>query len=249
MLDDWGLARRIAYGRGVTALFYGPPGTGKTASAEAIAHELDRPICVVDYSKIQSCWVGETEKNITRAFTEAARAGAVLFWDEADAMFYDRDDASRSWEVRDVNVLLQQIERFEGLCILSTNRHATLDKAFERRISLKVEFAPPDRAMRADIWRKLLPPKMPLGRDVNLAALAEHDLTGGEIKNVVMNTARLAVCRGADATVMDADFTEAVRMELDGRWSAKGQMGFACASAEQTLRGHGKRRVRANGDA
>ena len=227
LFDDWGLGRRIAYGRGVTALFYGPPGTGKTASAEATAHRLGRTILVANYAEIQNCWVGETEKNIARIFREAQREEAVLFWDEADAMFYDRDDASRTWEVRDVNVLLQEIERFEGLCILSTNRHVTLDKAFERRVSLKIEFAPPDRAMRVEIWRRLLPRKMPLERDVRVADLAAHELTGGEIKNVVMNAARLAVCRGEDATVTRADFEGAMRMELEGRWSGGGgRMGF-----------------------
>ena len=148
LMDDWGLGELIPYGRGTVLLFSGPPGTGKTATAEALAHELEKPILVADYSRIQNCFVGQTEKNIVRVFREARSQDAVLFWDEADAMFYDRDLAARTWEVRDVNVLLQQLERFEGTCILATNRKVSLDKALERRIALKVDFELPDRAQR-----------------------------------------------------------------------------------------------------
>ena len=97
-------------------------------------------LLVVDYSQIQNCLLGQTEKNIARAFRDARENDAILFWDEADAMFYDRDSTSHNWEVRDVNVLLVEIERFEGICVLATNRKLTLDKALERRISLKVAF-------------------------------------------------------------------------------------------------------------
>ncbi len=114
LLEDWGLAEAVPYGRGVTVLFSGAPGLGKTACAEAVAHELGKDIIVASYAEIQNCWVGQTEKNIVRLFRQAADEGAVLFWDEADAMFYDRDSASRNWEVRDVNVLLQELERFPG---------------------------------------------------------------------------------------------------------------------------------------
>jgi len=120
LMDDWGLANAVPYGRGVTMLFSGPPGTGKTACAEATASRLKRDIMVANYAEIQNCWVGQTEKNIVRIFRSAADDDAVLFWDEADAMFFDRDSASRNFEVRDVNVLLQELERFDGLCILAT---------------------------------------------------------------------------------------------------------------------------------
>src|SRR3989339_861841 len=132
-LDEWGLGKTIAYGRGVTILFYGPPGTGKTASAEGLAKECGKALLVADYSQIQNCFVGQTEKNIVRVFRNAIEDDAVLFWDECDAMFYDRESAQYSWEARDINILLQQIERFPGLCILSTNRQGILDKALERR--------------------------------------------------------------------------------------------------------------------
>jgi SpoVK/Ycf46/Vps4 family AAA+-type ATPase len=131
LIDDWGLGEMIPYGRSPVLLFSGSPGTGKTATAQGIAHELNKPILVVDYSRIQNCFVGQTEKNIVRVFQEAKKQDAVLFWDEADVMFYDRDSSRYNWEVRDVNVLLQQLEHFEGVCILATNRKITLYKAFE----------------------------------------------------------------------------------------------------------------------
>lgn len=184
---------------------------------------------VANYAEIQNCFVGQTEKNIVRIFREATEADAVLFWDEADAMFYDRDSAMRSWEVRDVNVLLQELERFPGVCILATNRKGTLDKALERRITLKIEFERPDRALRERIWRKTIPSGMPVGGDVDLRVLAEKDLTGGEIKNVVLNAARIALARNKKGPVGMADFEEALRLECSGQWSRKrnGQIGFA----------------------
>jgi len=217
MLGDWGLGKSIAYGRGVTLLFSGPPGVGKTAAAEGLARELGLPILVADYAQIQNMFVGGTEKNIAATFRRARRAHALLFWDEADAMFYGRDQGQRPWEVRDVNVLLTELERFEGVCVLATNRPGSLDAALERRVTLKVEFSAPDRVAREKIWRKLLPRKLPLAEDVDLARLAEAALSGGEIKNAVLNAARLAILRGPRARVRMADLEKAVALELGGR--------------------------------
>ncbi len=219
LVKEWGLGDVIAYGRAVTLMFSGPPGVGKTACAEAMAHELGKPILVADYASIQNCYVGVTEKNIVRTFREARKAGAVLFWDEADAMFFDRNTANKSWEVRDVNVLLQELEKYEGVCILATNRKLSLDQALERRISLKVEFERPDGEMRRLIWQKLMPKKMPTAQDVDLDRLSEADLTGGEIKNVVLNAARMALARGAEGPVRMGDFLDALELESGGRWS------------------------------
>jgi AAA+ superfamily predicted ATPase len=219
LMNKWGLRTAFPYGTGVTMLFYGPPGTGKTATAEAIAHELGMPLLVADYAKIQNCWVGQTEKNISATFRKARQHRAVLFWDEADAMFFDRDSASRTWEVRDVNVLLQEIERFEGVCILATNRKATLDKALERRITAKIEFPRPDRALRESIWKRLLPSSMPLAKDVNFTELSQKDLSGGEIKNVILNAARAACGRKGKAPVSMDDFRRALDQEVKGSWA------------------------------
>ena len=149
-------------------------------------------------------------------------------------MFYDRDSARYSWEVRDVNVLLQQLERFDGVCILATNRKITLDKALERRISLKVEFARPDPRERRHIWQKFLPRKLPIDRDVNLDRLSEADLAGGEIKNVVLNAARLALQRNAEGPVSMQDFSTAIEMETCNRWNIEGrkQIGFSSRSTD-----------------
>ncbi|MGH7822221.1 MAG: ATP-binding protein [Candidatus Binatia bacterium] len=213
LLHDWGLRETVPYGRGLALLFYGPPGVGKTACAEALAHELGKRIIVADYSAIQGKYVGETEKAVVAAFQEASRSDAVLFWDEADAMFFDRDMATVTWEVRDVNVLLQEVERFPGLCILSTNRKVALDKDLERRIAVKIEFQRPDRNPRRMIWEKLLPKKMPLAGDVDLDRLAAADLSGAEIKNVVLNAARRALTRSDRGPVKMEDFEEALRLE------------------------------------
>ena len=226
LMHTWGLGAVFNYGTGATMLFHGPPGTGKTATAEAVAHELGRPLLAVDYSRVQNCFVGQTEKNIVRIFKKARQQNAVLFWDEADAMFFDRERTQYTFEVRDVNVLLQEIERFEGVCILATNRKATLDKALERRISAKVEFPRPDRSLRESLWRKLIPGKLPLAGDVDLARLAGADLAGGEIKNIILNAARFACARDAAGRVTAEDFDRALAMETRERWSTRKNIGF-----------------------
>ena len=217
LIRDWGLGEVIPYGRGVTILFSGPPGTGKTACAEAVAHELQRPILVADYASILNCYVGNTQKNITRIFREARKNKAVLFWDEADAMFYSRDMARHTWEVQDANVILTELEKFDGVCILATNRKVALDPALERRISLKIEFTRPEQMMRRQIWQRLLPAKLPIADGVDLDELAKADLSGGEIKNAVLNAARMALSRDDCGQLMRDDFIEAIRLEREGR--------------------------------
>jgi len=214
LIEEWGLGSIIPYGRAVTLLFSGPPGVGKTACAEAFAEEIDRKLLVADYSRIESCFVGGTEKGIVRTFREAERHKAVLFWDEADAMFYDRNDGMHTWEVRHVNVLLQELERFDGVCILATNRKTHLDPALERRLSLRVAFTRPDQAMRRHIWAKLVPKKMPVAPDVDWDALSRDDLSGAQIKNAIINAARAALSREDMPMITMDDFRGAIRTEI-----------------------------------
>jgi SpoVK/Ycf46/Vps4 family AAA+-type ATPase len=227
MFDKWGLSETFPYGTATTVLFFGPPGTGKTACAEAVAHRLNKPIMVVNSSDVLDKYVGESDKNIVKVFEEAKNVGAVLFWDEADALFYDRDSAFHNWEVRVVNILLQEMEKFKGVCILSTNRNLILDKALERRIAIKVQFERPNKKQRQQIWGKLVPKNMPLAEDVSVERLSEEDLSGGEIKNVVLNAARLSLCRGSDGPITMLDFEKALRMEREGSWTGnKNDFGF-----------------------
>jgi hypothetical protein len=232
LLDAWGFAEVLPYGRTIAILLSGPPGVGKTACAEAIADELHRPILAVDYSVVQNCYLGQTEKNIVRIFRDARIANAVLFWDEADAMFYDRGSAQHAWEAREVNVLLQELERFDGVCILATNRKISLDAALSRRIAIKIELERPNRELRRQIWDKLLPRKMPLAADVDLERLSKADFVGGEIKNVIVNAARRALLRGERSRVTMSDFEEAVRQEHANRWGGEGcrRLGFGQGS-------------------
>jgi SpoVK/Ycf46/Vps4 family AAA+-type ATPase len=216
--ETWGIAKTIKYGIGMTMLFSGPPGTGKSACAEAMAHELNKLIIVVNYAQIQSRWVGETAKNTVRIFKKARDNDAVLFWDEADAMFLDRDSMTYSWEVREVNLLLQELEKFEGVCILATNRKRSLDEALQRRIALKIDFEKPEPPMRKKILEKLIPDTMPLAENINLDELCRQDFSGGEIKNVVLNAARIALGRSKNAVVNQDDFLKAIQMETQGGW-------------------------------
>ncbi len=213
-LEKWGLRDLLPYGGGVTLLFSGPPGVGKTASAEGLAKTLGKPILIVDHADVQSCWVGETEKNLRRCFRDAADEDAVLFWDEADALFYDRELAQRSWEISAVNVLLKEIEAFEGVCILATNRPAALDPALTRRVNLRVDFPQPTREMSAQIWRTLLPEKFPHREQVDFESLGRLGLNGGQIKNAVLNAARSLQLHGERAGVGTEVLRQAAEREL-----------------------------------
>lgn len=157
-----------------------------------------------------------------------------MLWDEADALLYAREDAGPNCEVRDVNVILQELERFEGVCILATNRRQKLDKALSRRISMQVEFKRPQTAaVRLQIWQAMLPPKLPLDSNVDLDALASEDLSGGEIKNVLLNAARFAAARNdAEPKLTPADFEQAVRWELQARQQNQKPIGFNHGSTQ-----------------
>jgi SpoVK/Ycf46/Vps4 family AAA+-type ATPase len=198
IFQRWGLGERHATGRGLAFNFAGPPGTGKTICAEAIAHALDRKLLVVDYAEAESMWIGETPKNIVATFRSAVEQNAVLFFDEADAIASRRSAGSPTRYEREsnltVNVLLRELEAFNGIVIFATNLAANFDPAFERRIRTHVLFEMPGVEERARIWQlQLHPKKTPLAPDVDFRQLAErYTMSGGDIKNAVIKAAAAA---------------------------------------------------------
>jgi hypothetical protein len=196
VLHDWGFDARLSTGRGLYVLFAGPSGTGKTLAAEVIARELDVELLRVDLSGVISKYIGETEKNLERVFEVAERTDAILFFDEADALFGKRSevkDAHDRYANIEVNFLLQRLETFEGAAILATNFVQNIDQAFTRRIHITVEFPFPDEDSRLAIWRNHLPGRTPVSDSVDLPFMARHfEIAGGSIRNVVLNAAFLA---------------------------------------------------------
>ncbi len=212
---EWGFAKKFNKGRGLSALFDGDPGTGKTLSAEVIAAELGLGLFRVNVANIVSKYIGETEKNLTRVFGEARGAQAVLLFDEADSLFAKRVEVKGSndrFANMETNVLLQLIERYDGLVILTTNLKSSIDTAFERRLSFKINFPFPEAEMRAAIWEHMLPPSAPLGDDVDHYELGRcFELSGGSIKNAVLRAAYRAASTGETMT-MD-HFADAAKRE------------------------------------
>src|SRR5687768_9230407 len=180
----WGLGERHATGLGLAFNFAGPPGTGKTICAEAIAHALGMKLLVVDYAEVESMWMGETPKNIVNAFRAAGEQRAVLFFDEADAIASRRSVGASMAFMREsnttVNVLLRELEAFNGVVIFATNLAANFDPAFERRIRTHVRFEMPGADERELIWKvQIHPSKTPLASDVDFRALAEQYAVSG----------------------------------------------------------------------
>jgi AAA+ superfamily predicted ATPase len=194
---DWGFERKMSLGKGLTVLFSGASGTGKTLAAEIIAGELDLEIYKIDLSLIVSKYIGETEKNLAKIFSEAETSNAILFFDEADALFGKRSEVKDSHD-RYANIeiayLLQKMEEYEGITILASNLRKNLDEAFVRRIKYIIEFPLPDESHRYQIWQVHLPQQAPLGDDLDFEFLAKKfKLTGGNIKNTILHAAFLSV--------------------------------------------------------
>jgi SpoVK/Ycf46/Vps4 family AAA+-type ATPase len=196
VLDVWGVRRGAAKGKGVTALFAGDSGTGKTLAAEVLAGALDLDLYVIDLATVVDKYIGETEKNLDRIFREADRVNGVLLFDEADAIFGKRSevqDARDRYANVEVAYLLQRMERFDGIAILTTNLRANIDEAFLRRLDALVDFPLPDEDLRRMIWERHLPDALPRAGNVDLAFLARaFDLSGGNIKNIAVSSAFLA---------------------------------------------------------
>jgi SpoVK/Ycf46/Vps4 family AAA+-type ATPase len=205
VLGDWGFERRLALGKGTSALFAGPSGTGKTMAAEAIAGSLGLDLYAIDLSGVVSKYIGETEKNLGRIFRAAETANAILLFDEADALFGKRSEVRDSHDRYaniEISYLLQRIEQYDGVTILTTNLRGNLDEAFVRRLAFIVHFPFPDEAHRRRIWAGVWPPGTPLAADVDLDAMARRfKLSGGDIRNVALAAAFMAAAAGGPVTM------------------------------------------------
>jgi len=203
VLEDWGVGKKLASSAGITALFAGEPGTGKTMAAEVIAGELGLDLYKIDLSTIVSKYIGETEKNLERIFAEAQSSNAILFFDEADAIFGKRSevkDAHDRYANIEISYLLQRMEAYDGVTILATNLRANLDEAFARRLQFSVDFPFPDDAHRQRIWQALFPPAVPRASDVDFGLLARRfKLAGGNIRNIIVTATYLAAADGGAA--------------------------------------------------
>ena len=221
--EAWGFAAKGARGLGISALFAGASGTGKTMAAEVLAEELRLDLYRIDLSQVVSKYIGQTEKNLRRVFDAAEEGGAILLFDEADALFGKRSEVRDSHDRYaniEVSYLLQRMEAYRGLAILTTNMKDALDTAFMRRIRFVVQFPFPDTEQRAEIWRRIFPPETPT-EDLDTTRLARLSVAGGNIRNIALNAAFLA-----------ADAGEPVRMSHLSR-AARSE----CAKLEKPLTG------------
>ena len=201
---DRGFAQKSARGLGISALFPGASGTGKTVAAEVLADELNLDLYRIDLSQVVSKYVGETEKNLRQVFDAAEEGGAILLFDEADALFGKRSEVKDSHDRYaniEVSYLLQRVESYCGLANLTTNMKDAIDDAFLRRIRWVVVFPFPDATLRAEIWRRIIPEATPT-EDLDPAKLAHLNVPGGNIRNIALHAAFLA-----------ADEDEAARMQ------------------------------------
>jgi SpoVK/Ycf46/Vps4 family AAA+-type ATPase len=213
--EQWGFKAKLGLSQGLVGLFTGESGTGKTLSAEVLATELGLDLYRIDLASVVSKYIGETEKNLSQVFQDAQASHAILFFDEADALFGKRSaikDAHDRYANIEVNYLLQQVESYDGVIILASNLSKNIDTAFLRRLNLSIAFPFPDEGLRLRLWRTLFPPQAPLAEDVDLEFLArQFKLPGGNIKNVVVSAAFQAA--EADQAITMEHLIRAMRRE------------------------------------
>ncbi|MSQ83765.1 MAG: ATP-binding protein [Myxococcales bacterium] len=207
VMNDWGFSQRLPYGRGVGVLLYGPSGTGKTMVAGLLAAELGLQLYRVDLSRMVSKWVGETERNLGKLFDEAQGQRAILLFDEADSLFAKRTEVKSSndrYANLEVNYLLQRMEEFDGISILTTNLEAGIDEAFKRRLRFRICFPFPDAAARALMWRKMLPAQAAVAEGIDFEDLGQQfELPGAQIMNAILRAAFAVASRGQCITETD----------------------------------------------
>ena len=229
--EQWGFGSTLKNSKGTAMLFIGGPGTGKTMTAEALAKHLGKKLLVVNYAQMLCTKVGDTEKQIEACFKEAKEKDAVLFFDEADSLLVSRDDwHTVFWYIDQVNVLLKEVENFEGVIILATNLSSKLDPALERRMGIVIKFDFPDAEMREQIYRKMMPENAPVAKNVIFKELAKsYPLAGGSILNVVKSAVRSAALRH------DEGLKDKIMMK-DFEYAAKGECGRSKVLEENHLR-------------
>jgi SpoVK/Ycf46/Vps4 family AAA+-type ATPase len=216
--ENWGFAARGRRGLGLSALFAGPSGTGKTLAAEVLAGELKLDLYRIDLSTVVSKYIGETEKNLKQVFDAAEGGGVLLLFDEADALFGKRAEVKDSHDRYaniEVGYLLQRMESFQGLAILTTNFKSALDKAFQRRLRFTVDFPFPDVLEREAIWARIFPGDTPTA-ELDHRRLAQLNMTGGNIRNIALNAAFLAAADGGAVGMehlLQATRQEAIKIE------------------------------------
>jgi SpoVK/Ycf46/Vps4 family AAA+-type ATPase len=246
IFNKWGLGERHPTGLALAFNFAGPPGTGKTICAEALAQSLGRRLFLVRYAELESLWMGETPKNVAAIFRAAREEGAVLFFDEADAIASKRSTSPSTGFQREsntvVSVLLQELEWYNGVVIFATNLAANFDPAFERRIRTHVLFEMPAPAERERIWRvQLHPTRTPLDADVNFADLARrYEVSGGDIRNAVLKAALAAAARpgpNAAKRIEQRDLEAGIESVLAGKQVMRQSLftDVENAAPEQTL--------------
>jgi AAA+ superfamily predicted ATPase len=198
--EEWGFNQKLSLGQGLTVLFAGQPGTGKTMAAEVIAHALQLDLYKIDLSQVVSKYIGETEKNLNRIFTAATHANAILLFDEADALFGKRSevkDAHDRYANIETSYLLQKMEEYDGVAILTTNLQSNMDEAFIRRLRFIIEFALPGIKERLRIWQQIFPPQVPRSKDIDFDFLAQRfEIPGAVIRNIALRAAYLAAAEG-----------------------------------------------------
>jgi SpoVK/Ycf46/Vps4 family AAA+-type ATPase len=225
--DDWGYDRRIATARGLTALFYGPPGTGKTLVAGLIGRELGLEVWRIDLARITSKWIGETEKSLGDVFDAAEEGQVLLLFDEADSLFGKRSEVKSSndrYANLEVNYLLQRLDSFEGVAILTTNLEGSIDPAFKRRLSMRLYFPFPDEDQRTQLWAAHVPPNVPRAGGLDFADLARrYPLSGGYIRNSALRAAFLAaqerrpLCQDHLVRAVQLEYRELGKLSSSGR--------------------------------
>ena len=217
LLERWGFGRKLPYGRGVSAILGGPPGTGKTMVAQLLARELGYELYLIELSQVVNKYIGETEKNLARVFDEAEGSHAILFFDEADALFAKRTEVKSStdrYANLEVNYLLQRMESYNGITLLATNLEQGIDEAFKRRVRFTIQFDLPEAPDRERLWRSMFPPEVTLADDIDWQRLAtRYEMSGGYIKKAAVRAAARALQRGGDLRITGADVELAAQLE------------------------------------